>query len=89
MHSFLFLLQGMRDLSSLTRIREPSPLHWKCGVLTTGHQGSPGNAFLLGIQSWSWKSLWPKIPGATGPLDKGVLGGGNLNCEPEQDKKDD
>ena len=35
---WLFAPHGMWDLSSSTR-REPLPLHWKCGVFTTGLLG--------------------------------------------------
>lgn len=56
----------MRDLSSLTRIREPSPLHRKHGVLTSGHQGSPGDAFLLGMQHGHGKAFGLRFLGPQG-----------------------
>ena len=36
---FLALLPDMWDLSSPTRDRTHAPLHWKCGILTTGPPG--------------------------------------------------
>ena len=45
--SFLATLCGIWDLRSPTVGMEPMALHWELGVLTTGLQGSPQNAFML------------------------------------------
>lgn len=72
---FLAMLQGMWDLSCLTKDQTHTPSHWKLRVLTTGLPGkSPVIAILNGVVEVStvgkkhrveiWRTMsWPHLGG--------------------------